>query len=83
VVEADGGQHAGDTNDETRTAWLKTQDWTVIRFWNNEILSNLDGVLETILRALNDASRHGHDVEDPHPPTRTRVPPSPASRARG
>jgi len=50
VIEADGGQHAEDTaSDEKRTLWLIGQGFRVERFWNNEILTNLEGVLEQIL----------------------------------
>ena len=52
VIEADGGQHNESTADIRRTAWLESQGWRVIRFWNNDILVNTEGVLSTILRAL-------------------------------
>jgi very-short-patch-repair endonuclease len=52
AVEADGGQHDDNLADERRTTWLKSQGWRVIRFWNNEILGNLDGVMDCILREL-------------------------------
>ena len=53
IVEVDGGQHAAHSRaDEMRTRWLASQDYRVIRFWNNEVLSNIDGVLQTILQAL-------------------------------
>jgi len=52
IVEADGGQHADSVADEGRTAWLKAQGWTVIRFWNDEILRNSVGVYDEIVRAL-------------------------------
>ena len=46
VVEIDGGQHADQIEeDATRTAWLETQGFSVIRFWNNEVTENVDGVL--------------------------------------
>ncbi|MCH8861283.1 MAG: endonuclease domain-containing protein, partial [Proteobacteria bacterium] len=48
IVEVDGGQHADSTADVRRTAYLEAQDFRVIRFWNNEILQNLDGVLQSI-----------------------------------
>ncbi len=50
VIEVDGGQHAedGKDNDMRRDAWLSSQGFTVLRFWNNEVLQNLEGVLETI-----------------------------------
>jgi very-short-patch-repair endonuclease len=52
VIELDGGQHADDPADIRRTAWLEGQGWKVIRLWNNDILTNTDGVLQAILRAL-------------------------------
>ena len=52
VVEADGGQHAESIADARRTAVLERQGWRVIRFWNNDILTNAEGVIETILRML-------------------------------
>jgi len=52
VVEADGGQHAESDGDALRTAWLEKRGWRVVRFWNNDILSNTQGVLETVLRVL-------------------------------
>lgn len=49
IVEADGGQHALEVEkDEERTLWLNAQGFTVLRFWNHEILTNCEGVLETI-----------------------------------
>ena len=52
IVEADGGQHNGSISDTERTEVLERQGWRVLRFWNNEILINLDGVLATILAEL-------------------------------
>jgi very-short-patch-repair endonuclease len=50
VIEADGGQHAEALNyDAHRDAWLREQGFTVLRFWNNEVLNNLEGILERIL----------------------------------
>lgn len=54
IVEADGGQHNESTNDSARTAWLASKGYRVIRYWNNEILTNTDGVLEAILVALKE-----------------------------
>jgi very-short-patch-repair endonuclease len=76
IIEADGGQHSDSKTDGHRTAWLESQGWRVVRFWNNEILKNAEGVIDAILREL----RGG----DPHPPTAAPwVPPSPAVRERG
>ncbi len=53
VVEVDGGQHADRTEDDARRSrWLITNGYRVLRFWNNDVLGNTEGVLETILRAL-------------------------------
>ena len=48
VIEVDGGQHADNKKDEERDAWLKSEGFKVLRFWNNEVLTNLKGVLEVI-----------------------------------
>jgi very-short-patch-repair endonuclease len=56
VVELDGGQHQDrSAHDEQRSAYLRSQGWHVLRFWNNEVLNNLDGVLSTIAEHLTDA----------------------------
>jgi very-short-patch-repair endonuclease len=52
IVEADGGQHSDNDADLRRTAWLESEGWRVLRFWNNDALANTDVVVETILRAL-------------------------------
>ena len=48
IVEADGSQHAESLPDKARDAYLESQRWKVFRFWNNEVLQNREGVLETI-----------------------------------
>ena len=54
VIEIDGGQHAFSTEyDERRTRFLNAQGYKVLRFWNNEVLDNLDGVLAVIGRTLD------------------------------
>jgi very-short-patch-repair endonuclease len=57
IVEADGGQHADNEPDQKRTAWLKSQGWRVLRFWNNDILANTRGVVETIAETLRSANK--------------------------
>lgn len=52
IVEADGSQHAENVSDDVRTAWLESQGFCVIRFWNNDILLNPDGVATAIAAAL-------------------------------
>ena len=53
IVEVDGGQHVElQSKDEARTAWLETQGFRVIRFWNDDVLLRSQFVLEEILRVL-------------------------------
>ena len=54
VVEVDGGQHAENMRDQVRDAYLKSEGYRVLRFWNSDVLNNLNGVLETILSSLKD-----------------------------
>jgi very-short-patch-repair endonuclease len=54
IVEVDGSQHAERMKqDAARTRRLEGDGFTVIRFWNNDVLTNTDGVLEAILTELN------------------------------
>lgn len=55
VVEVDGGQHAARAaHDEARSSWLADNGFRVLRFWNNDVLANTEGVCEAILRALEE-----------------------------
>jgi adenine-specific DNA-methyltransferase len=55
VVEVDGGQHARQRHEDTRrTKWLECQGLRVLRFWNHDVLQNLEGVLQTIEEALSE-----------------------------
>ena len=56
VIEVDGGQHNQSGKDVVRDKWLRSQGFKVLRFWNNEVLSNLDGVYQTIEGHLNPPS---------------------------
>ncbi|MFA6458354.1 MAG: endonuclease domain-containing protein [Patescibacteria group bacterium] len=49
VVELDGSQHAESEKDLLRDKWFSQQGFRVLRFWNNEVFENLDGVLEKIM----------------------------------
>ena len=53
IVEVDGGQHADSEEDQERDHWLKGRGFKVLRIWNNDVLSNRDGVLEKILEILS------------------------------
>ena len=48
VIEVDGGQHATQEKDALRDKYLQQQGFNVLRFWNNEVLQNINGVLEVI-----------------------------------
>jgi len=52
VIEVDGGQHDDNVKDVSRTRWLEERGYRVLRFWNNDVLANTDGVLQSILEAL-------------------------------
>ena len=56
VIEVDGGQHGGPA-DDVRDDFLRRRGWRVLRFWNNEVLENREGVLQVIAAALPPPSR--------------------------
>src|SRR6266478_1697173 len=56
IVEIDGGQHADSQRDKVREQWLELQGFSVLRFWNHDVLANTDGVIERIDEALRAAS---------------------------
>jgi very-short-patch-repair endonuclease len=69
VIEVDGGQHdLQREDDEARARAMAALGYRTIRFWNNDVLQNIDGVLMTIQAALPSPS---------HPPDGGQAPPSP------
>ena len=53
IIELDGGQHANRINyDEQRSLFLEKRGFKVIRFWNNDVIENTEGVLEAIRLAV-------------------------------
>jgi len=52
VVEVDGGQHAEEERDAARTRWLEGRGYRVLRFWNTEVLGQMDSVLAAIEESL-------------------------------
>jgi very-short-patch-repair endonuclease len=70
AIEVDGGQHAEIGEHDGRDQFLEAHGWLVMRFWNNEILANRDGVIVLIQEACR--LRAGDAPQ-----------PSPASRERG
>ena len=72
AIELDGGQHSdpeAERYDTRRTAFLRSQSYRVLRFWNDDVLRNRDGVMSEILRKLETPTRNA-----PHSdlPTRGR-----------
>lgn len=57
IVEVDGGQHSFyKERDKIRDEWLRKEGFKVLRFWNNEVLNNIDGVLEMVRKELAPSS---------------------------
>jgi len=52
ILELDGSQHAGSAYDAERDAWFRSQGFKVVRVWNNEVATNMDGVAQAILAVL-------------------------------
>ena len=48
VIEIDGGHHSASDKDVMRDDWLSSQGFKVLRFWNHDVLQNIEGVLEVI-----------------------------------
>lgn len=57
VIEIDGSQHNENWKDAERTAFLNKFEYEVLRFWNNDVIRNIDGVLEMISLALTERER--------------------------
>ncbi|HZR90742.1 MAG TPA: endonuclease domain-containing protein [Bradyrhizobium sp.] len=58
IIEVDGGQHADSATDAVRDRWFIAHNYRVLRFWNNEVLGNVAGVLETVATALAETPPH-------------------------
>ena len=52
IVEVDGGQHAESQTDKMRDEWFRKEGFKILRFWNNDVLKNRDGVLQIIIEQL-------------------------------
>jgi len=59
IIEIDGGQHSDNKCDKERTFYLESQDFRVIRFWNHEVMENLEGCYTWLIQEL--------EVDTPHP----------------
>jgi very-short-patch-repair endonuclease len=70
VIELDGGHHGYGVqaeSDRVRDLYLVTQGYRVLRFWNNDVMTNIDGVLSMIADAV---ARLEPPTPDPSPPLR-------------
>ncbi|RAZ75111.1 endonuclease domain-containing protein [Mesorhizobium atlanticum] len=56
IVEIDGSQHAESRHDQERDAELKARGFRVLRFWNDDVLKELDAVCDTIIAYVRDES---------------------------
>jgi len=58
IIEVDGSQHMSNVNyDNTRTQYLESHGFQVVRFWNNDVLTEIDSVLEALTLALSQRER--------------------------
>jgi very-short-patch-repair endonuclease len=66
AIEVDGSQHAAASlEDDQRTAWLTSRGYRVLRFWNNQVLTETDAVLESIRTALDATSKTSSKIGTP------------------
>jgi very-short-patch-repair endonuclease len=96
VIEVDGSQHGHDDlreRDARRTHWLEAEGYRVIRFWNNDLTTNMDGVLEAIYAAIYGSTsaelvhlkhqRRKRDAPTTPPRRALRADPPPAGEGEG
>lgn len=86
VIEVDGGQHNEAAEDDAaRTRYLEQQGYRVIRFWNHDVLENIEGVIATVANSLSPWEREGGaqrrkgegERSSPSPRAATRLAPLP------
>jgi len=52
IIEVDGGEHFESDRDEIRDEWVQNQGYKVLRFWNNDVLKNTDGVIHMLIEEI-------------------------------
>jgi very-short-patch-repair endonuclease len=67
IVEVDGGQHSESLSDERRDQWFSANGFRVLRFWNNDVLTNSDGVLQRVVDAVRATTPHPARAARGHP----------------
>ena len=73
IIELDGGQHAENIEyDQVRDSWLRGQGYTVLRFWNNELMNETEGVLERIRIAIENKAASSETLSPSPSPTSGR-----------
>jgi very-short-patch-repair endonuclease len=73
IIEVDGAQHNQPENvarDAERSAYLRSQSYRILRFWNNDVLKNIDSVMEAILVAIHQSEASPPPLPPPHPAKR-------------
>ncbi len=61
IIEVDGGQHAENPRDIVRDAFLEKEGYEILRFWNNDVLGNMPGVLQVLHEFLEKRPSPGSD----------------------
>ncbi|HEX4768103.1 MAG TPA: DUF559 domain-containing protein [Lichenihabitans sp.] len=86
IIEIDGSQHAANTRDKFRDAYLIDQGYRVLRFWNQDVSADIDNVCDTILAAVDgrlEPYERYKTKSYPSPLIRRCAPPSPRTRGEG
>ena len=66
IIELDGSQHLEQEEyDEERTKYLEARGYKVIRFWNNQVMNDLEGVIKAIIYAIESNERSSHRWNSP------------------
>jgi very-short-patch-repair endonuclease len=76
IIEVDGESHAEDRQivaDARRTEFLQSRGCRVLRFWNNDVLNNIEGVMTVIAGALASGETQESPTPNPSPPFATRM----------
>ena len=62
IIEIDGGHHFASEKDKLRDLWFKNQGYKILRFWNSEVLKNIDRVIHKIIKEIS-PSPFSHPIE--------------------
>jgi very-short-patch-repair endonuclease len=76
IIEVDGSGHGETTkiaSDAERTAYLESRGYRVLRFWNNEVFNEIEGVMTAIYAELNSSADSAPPTPNPSPPRASRA----------